>query len=142
MGRTEPTFRNLLDRLQGEWNDYRRGLNPREQRAFDALFQKARAHASASGNVCRVDPLESVFLSMLLEHEMELQTLRAALALRGGAPTEPPQEAFPAAPRHDATDPDPASASVSGASSAAARPFVARRGRVATPLAQTRLANP
>lgn len=86
MGRTEPTFRNLLDRLQGEWSDYRRGLSPRQQKAFDALFQKARAHASASGNVCRVDPLESVFLSMLLEHEMELQTLRAALALRGGAP--------------------------------------------------------
>lgn len=86
MGRTEPTFRNLLDRLQAEWSDYRRGLSPREQRAFDALFQKARAHASASGNVCRVDPLESVFLSILLEHEMEIATLRAALALRGGVP--------------------------------------------------------
>lgn len=79
MGRTEPTFRLLLDRLEAEWRDYRRGLSPREQEAFDSLFQKARAHASASSNVCRVDPLESVLLSMLLEHEMELRALRAQL---------------------------------------------------------------
>lgn len=76
MGRTEPTFRLLLDRLEGEWRDYRRGLAPREQESFDALFQKARAHASASSNVCRVDPLESVLVSILLEHEMELRALR------------------------------------------------------------------
>lgn len=76
MGRTEPTFRLVLDRLEAEWRDYRRGLSPREQDAFDALFQKARAHASASSNVGRVDPLESVLLSMLLEHEMEVRDLR------------------------------------------------------------------
>ena len=83
MGRTEPTFRLLLDRLEAEWRDYRRGLTPREQEAFDGLFQKARAHASASSNVCRVDPLESVFLSMLIEHDLELRALRAEVrALR------------------------------------------------------------
>lgn len=79
MGRTEPTFRNLLDRLEVEWRDYRRGLTGEEQRAFDALFQKARAHASASGNAARVDPMEPVLLSMLLEHELELRRLRALL---------------------------------------------------------------
>ena len=82
MGRTEPTFRLVLERLEAEWRDYRRGLNPREQDAFDALFQKARAHASASSNVGRVDPLEAVLLSMLLEHEMELRMLRTQLASR------------------------------------------------------------
>lgn len=79
MGRTEPTFRLLIERIEAEWRDYRRGLTPREQDAFDALFQKARAHASASSNVGRVDPLESVLLSMLLEHELELRKLRAML---------------------------------------------------------------
>lgn len=80
MGRTEPTFRLLLERLEAEWRDYRRALTPREQEAFDSLFQKARAHGSACGNVCRVDPFESVLLSVLLEHEMELRALRARLA--------------------------------------------------------------
>lgn len=77
MGRTEPTFRWLLDRLETEWRDYRRGLTMEAQRAFDSLFQKARAHASASSNAGRTEPMESVFLSMLLEHELEIRALRA-----------------------------------------------------------------
>ena len=80
MGRTEPTFRHLLDREELSWRDYRRGLTAREQEALDALFQKARAHASASANVARLDPLEAILLSMLLEHEVELQELRRRLA--------------------------------------------------------------
>lgn len=84
MGRTEPTFRLVLERLQAEWSDYRRGLRGAEQDAFDALFQKARAHASASSHAARVDPFEAVLLSMLLEHEMELRVLRAQLAAMRG----------------------------------------------------------
>ena len=80
MGRTEPSFRNLLDRLELEWRDYRRGLTAAEAARLDALFQKARAHASASGNAGRVNPMEAVLLSMLLEHEKELALLRARLA--------------------------------------------------------------
>lgn len=81
MGRTEPTFRHLLDRLEHEWRDYRRGLTLDEQAAFDALFQRARLHASASSNAGRADPMESVFLSILLEHEMRLK----ALSKQGGS---------------------------------------------------------
>lgn len=79
MGRTEPTFRHLLDRIEFEWRDYRRGLSAEEQAAFDALFQKARAHASASSNAGRSEPMEAILLSMLLEHELELRKLRRAL---------------------------------------------------------------
>lgn len=78
MGRTEPTFRNLLDRVEHDWRDYRRGLRAHEQDAFDALWQKARAHASASSNAGRIDPLEAVVFSILLEHELELARLRRA----------------------------------------------------------------
>jgi hypothetical protein len=84
MGRTEPTFRHLLDREEVSWRDYRRGLTAREQEAFDALFQKARAHASASANVARLNPLEAILLSMLLEHEAELQDLRRRLGVALG----------------------------------------------------------
>lgn len=76
MGRTEPTFRLLLDRLELDWRDYKRGLTAEEQRLFEALFQKARAHASASSNAARTNPLEAVFVSILLEHEKELARLR------------------------------------------------------------------
>lgn len=76
MGRTEPTFRHLLDRLEHDWRDYRRGLSAEDARAFDALFQKARAHASASGNAAPADPLDAALLSMLIEQEKELARLR------------------------------------------------------------------
>jgi len=76
MGRTEPTFRLLLERVEAEWRDYRRSLTPAEQAAFDGLFQKARAHASAATNQARLDPFEAILMSILLEHEMELRRLR------------------------------------------------------------------
>lgn len=84
MGRTVPTFRDLLDRLENDWRDYRRGLSMEEQRLFDALFQKARAHASASSQAARSEPMEAVFLSMLIEHEKELAALRRLLPRRSG----------------------------------------------------------
>lgn len=86
MGRTLPTFRHVLDREETEWRDYRRGLNAREQEAFDALWQKARAHASASGNAARLTPLEAVLLSILLEHELELRALRERVAKEAAEP--------------------------------------------------------
>lgn len=75
MGRTLPTFRALLDRLELEWSDYRRALTEAEQRRWDGLWQQARRHASASTNAAPLNPLEAVLLSMLLEHEKRLVDL-------------------------------------------------------------------
>lgn len=83
MGRTQPTFRRLLDRLEADWDDYRRGLSYRGAEAYDALWQKARAHASASTNAARVQPMEAVLMSILLEHEREIRELRRRLDEEG-----------------------------------------------------------
>lgn len=80
MGRTLPTSRNLLDRLEVEWGEFRRALTGEEQRLFDAMWQKARAHASAMANQAPLDPMEAVFLAMLLEHAKELEALRREVA--------------------------------------------------------------
>ena len=90
MGRTQPTFRNLVDQLYVDWGDYRRALRGAEREAFDALFRKAKNHASASQLVAEPEPLHAVLLSVLLEHELELARLRRRLALRGG--DEPEEE--------------------------------------------------
>lgn len=85
MGRTEPTFRLILDGLEHEWNDYRRGLDARDAAAFDGVLRRARAHASASMNAARAVPLEAVFMSVLVEHEREIGELRKRVAvLQGG----------------------------------------------------------
>ncbi len=79
MGRTLPTFRALLDRLEVEWSDYRRALTDAEQRRWDALWQHARRHASASTNAAPLNPMEAVLLSMLLEQEKRIAELERAL---------------------------------------------------------------
>lgn len=80
MGRTLPTSRNLLDKMEEEWMDFRRALTADEQRLFDALWQKARAHASAMANQAPLDPMQAVVLAILLEHAKELQSLRRELS--------------------------------------------------------------
>ena len=78
MGRTLPTSRDILDRMEFEWRDYRRGLTGDEQGHFDALWQKARAHASAMSNQAPLDPMQAALLSMLLELQREVSALRKA----------------------------------------------------------------
>lgn len=77
MGRTMPTSRDVLDRLEFEWRDYRRALTREEQALFDAMWQKARRHASAMSNQTPLDPMQAVFVSVLLEQAREIATLRA-----------------------------------------------------------------
>ena len=83
MGRTNPTYRNVLARQEERWQRYRRGLRRGHQPHFDRLFERADRYADAAGFMNAEDPdLVSLF-SMLLAQEAELQELRGELdALR------------------------------------------------------------
>lgn len=76
MGRTTPTYRAFLDAYEADWGEYRRALRYERQADFDRLFERAAAHAHAAGVQNPPDPLEAVYLSMLLAHEAELRRLR------------------------------------------------------------------
>lgn len=79
MGRTNPTYRNQLETLEGEWNGYRRALRASEQPHFDRLFEHGReyAHAASYLNHTRTDlPL---LIAALLAHERRLASLEAQL---------------------------------------------------------------
>ena len=76
MGRSKPTFRNYLDRFEGDWQPYRRTLRRRDQAHFDRLFEGARNHADAAGQLDPTDPRLAILFSMLLAHERELSGLR------------------------------------------------------------------
>lgn len=99
MGRTLPTARNLLDSLEAEWSDYRRGLDGREQARFDALWQKARAHASSMANQSPLDPMQAVFLGVLLEQAREIEELQRKLASTGPERRKSANESSTAMPR-------------------------------------------
>ena len=72
MGRTNPTFRNVLRGLEDEWHEYRRALRHRDQEHFDQLFTYALDHADAGGQLNHVEPMYPVLLSIALEQETRL----------------------------------------------------------------------
>lgn len=80
MGRTNPTFRDLLDATEDRWGDYRRALRVQERGHFDQLFEHARAHADAAGYLNTTDPVIPMLVSMLLEHQRALADQEDQLA--------------------------------------------------------------
>jgi len=79
MGRTNPTFRDRLSRIEREFGDYRRALRRRDRPHFDRLFAHARAHADAASYLNHESPLAAVLFSVALEQEARLAALDARL---------------------------------------------------------------
>src|SRR3989475_12928504 len=56
--------------------DYRRALREKDRETFDRVVSKARQHASAASYCAHMDPTILAILSVLLEMEREIETLR------------------------------------------------------------------
>ncbi len=80
MGRTVLPFNQVLEQEFASWAKFRRALREEDQEAFDALFGAAKYHVAAAGYASRLNPLESIFLSILLEHQKTIDDLKARLA--------------------------------------------------------------
>src|SRR5207244_12296214 len=76
MGRTIPTYRLHLESILNDWMDYRRALREKDRETFDRVITKARQHASAASYCAHMDPTILAILSVLLEMERELETLK------------------------------------------------------------------
>ncbi len=83
MGKSVPTFRQELQRIISEWAKFRKALRGEERKAFDELMLSAKKHASAAQYQANPDPMESVFMSILLEQELELRRLKRRLKDEG-----------------------------------------------------------
>jgi hypothetical protein len=83
MGRTVPSFRMLLEGIIMELSVFRRALRGEDRIAFDCLMNKAREHASSCTVAPLLDPMEAVFLSILIEQQKEINSLREALSTDG-----------------------------------------------------------
>jgi hypothetical protein len=79
MGRTNPTFRDLLTSLEDDWQNYRRALRRPDQDRFDRLWEHARQHADAGGYLNHQNPMVVVLFSMLLAQERRIEDLEAEL---------------------------------------------------------------
>ena len=72
MGRTVMPFSFVLEEERGRWKEFRRALNKEDQEAFDRLFDRAKFHTHASVYMAHAWPLETILLSICLEHEKML----------------------------------------------------------------------
>jgi hypothetical protein len=86
MGRTNPTYRDILRALDNQWSDYRRGLRRADQQRFDQLFAYIRAHADASGYLNHTEPFYPALVSIDLEQEARLDELENRLKQLEGEP--------------------------------------------------------
>ena len=75
MGRTNPTYRQWLERQEQRWQPYRRSLREGDRQDFDRLFDRANEHAAAAGFQNDPDPRMAMLLSLLLSHERDLRRL-------------------------------------------------------------------
>jgi len=79
MGRTVPTYRLHTESIINDWMDYRRALRERDREVFDEVMFKARQHASAGSYCAHLDPVDTMFLSILLEMQKEIRKTRDML---------------------------------------------------------------
>ncbi len=84
MGRTVLPFSQVLAREYEEWQKFRRALRKEDQEAFDRLFDRAKLHIQAAVYTSHPWPMESILLSICLEHEKLLAEIISKLKERDG----------------------------------------------------------
>ncbi len=80
MGRTVLPFNQVLEQAFHNWAKFRRALRKEDQEAFDALFGAAKYHVAAASYASQLNPMEAIFLSILIEHQKALDALTSRLA--------------------------------------------------------------
>jgi|SRR5215210_5780854 len=77
MGRTIPSFRNVLAMEKGEWKPFRDALAKSERKEFDDMFDIPRLYLSACSNSVQLVPLHPIIISILFHHYKELMECKS-----------------------------------------------------------------
>jgi hypothetical protein len=80
MGRTVPTFTNIIDMELSSWGKYRRGLRKADQETFDEMFHAAKRHLAENFYAMRTIPFESIIISIALEQQKRIKKLEGEIA--------------------------------------------------------------
>ena len=83
MGRTVPTFVQLVEQTAQRWAKFRRALRREDQEHFDKLFVRVRCYTQAATYQCHDNPMEAVLLSIALDQEKRLYAIEQALQQSG-----------------------------------------------------------
>ncbi len=79
MGRTNPTYRDVVRELEENWQQYRRALRRSDKPHFDRLFEHAREHADAAGYLNHHQPEITLLISVVLEQEKRIEAFHECL---------------------------------------------------------------
>ena len=80
MGRTVPTFTNIIDNEITSWSKFKRGLRKKDQEIFEDMFRACRKHLAENFYAMRTIPFESIIISIVLEQHRRVQALEQALS--------------------------------------------------------------
>ena len=72
MGRTVPSFRNVIAEEKQEWKPFRNALSKSERKAFDEMWDIPKLYVIACSNACSLVPFHPIALSILLHHYKDL----------------------------------------------------------------------
>jgi len=75
MGRTVPTFTQVILQEMESWTKFRRGLRREDQEALDELFRAARMQLAGSAYAARPIPFESMIMAMLIMQQRMIREL-------------------------------------------------------------------
>ncbi len=68
MGRTVLPYSHVMESEKEWWRPFRRALSKEDQEAFDRLFDRAKMHTSAGVYMSSPCPMDTIILSICLEH--------------------------------------------------------------------------
>jgi len=83
MGRTVPTFVQLIQQTADRWRKFRRALRREDQPHFDRLFVRVRCYTQAATYQCHDNPMEAILLSIALDQEKRLYAVEKVLQNAG-----------------------------------------------------------
>src|SRR5882762_897607 len=83
MGRTVPTFVQLIQQAAERWKKFRRALRREDQPHFDRLFVRVRCYTQAATYQAHDNPMEAILLSIALDQEKRLDAVEKVLQNAG-----------------------------------------------------------
>ena len=81
MGRTVPSFRNVLAQEKQEWKLFRNALGKSERKSFDEMWDIPRLYITSCSNSVSLVPFHPIAMSILFHHYKELMECERQIKL-------------------------------------------------------------
>jgi hypothetical protein len=75
-------YSQVMEAERERLKPFRRSLSEEDQQAFDRLFDRAKMHTSAGVYMAHPWPLETILLSIILEHAKMIEEILGKLRVK------------------------------------------------------------